>query len=182
MSMAVGHGVAPNLRRLGNLVAVLARCGFSEMLERAGLSHQQRKSGPPHGDDAGSGSLTSAERLRRALEEMGPTFVKLGQILSTRIDLFEPDVIAELERLRDRVPTVPFADLKSEVEAELGQPLSGIFARIDIEPLAAGSIAQVHGARLPSGEEVILKIRRPSTTLADFQCWRILRIPNGSYA
>lgn len=159
--MTIAQGVAPDLRRLGDLVAVLARYGFFELLERAGLSRRRRKTGSLKAGDADSGGLTSAVRLRRALEEMGPTFVKLGQILSTRIDLFEPDVIAELERLRDRVPTVPFAELATEVEAELGQPLPAIFARVDTEPLAAGSIAQVHGARLPSGEEVILKIRRP---------------------
>jgi len=159
--MTAAQGVAPDLRRLGDLVTVMARYGFSEMLERAGLSRRWLKPGSLRTGDADSDGLTSAERLRRALEEMGPTFVKLGQILSTRIDLFEPDVIAELERLRDRVPTVPFSELAAEVEAELGQPLSEIFARIDTEPLAAGSIAQVHGARLPSGEEVILKIRRP---------------------
>ena len=159
--MAVAQGVALDLRRLGDLVTVMARYGFSEMLERAGLSRRRRKPGSLKAGDAESGKLTSAQRLRRALEEMGPTFVKLGQILSTRIDLFEPDVIAELERLRDQVPTVPFAELAAEIEAELGQPLAQIFARIDTEPLAAGSIAQVHGARLPSGEEVILKIRRP---------------------
>ncbi|MBO6865217.1 MAG: ubiquinone biosynthesis protein UbiB [Alphaproteobacteria bacterium] len=160
--MIAAQGVAPDMRRLGDLVAVLARYGFSEMLERAGLSsRRKRKARQSQDDDADKDGLTSAQRLRRALEEMGPTFVKLGQILSTRIDLLEPDVIAELERLRDRVPTVPFAELAAEVEAELGQPLSAIFAGIDTEPLAAGSIAQVHGARLPSGEEVILKIRRP---------------------
>lgn len=159
--MPGGHGVAPDLWRLGDLVTILARYGFSEMLERAGLSRRKRGAARrAQGDDAATGSLTSPERLRRALEEMAPTFVKLGQILSTRIDLFEPEVIAELEMLRDRVPTVPYAELVVDVEAALGQPLSEIFARIDTEPLAAGSIAQVHGARLPSGEEVVLKIRR----------------------
>lgn len=158
--MPVGFVVGPDLRRLGDLATVLARYGFSEILERAGLSRGKRRAERQlHGDD--NGSLSVPERLRLALEEMGPTFIKLGQILSTRIDLFEPDVIAELEKLRDRVPTLTFAELVTEVEAELGQPLSGIFARIDTEPLAAGSIAQVHGARLPSGEDVILKIRRP---------------------
>ncbi|MCD1627974.1 ubiquinone biosynthesis protein UbiB [Seohaeicola saemankumensis] len=173
--MSVVLGVTPDLRRLGDLVAVLARYGFSETLERAGLSRRWHKTGSQKAGDADSSGLTSAERLRRALEEMGPTFVKLGQILSTRIDLFEPDIIAELERLRDRVPTVPFAELAAEVEAELGQPLSAIFERIDTKPLAAGSIAQVHGARLATGEEVILKIRRPGIRRVIESDLRLLR-------
>jgi len=161
VTRSVGPGLAPDLRRLGDLVAILVQYGFSEMLERAGLSRRKRGGGQALDGDAATAGLTSPQRLRRALEEMGPTFVKLGQILSTRIDLFEPEFIAELERLRDRVPTVPYADLVAEVESTLGQPLSDIFAWIDTKPLAAGSIAQVHAARLPSGEEVILKIRRP---------------------
>lgn len=158
--MAAGSGLAPDLRRLRDLVAVLARHGFSELLERAGLSHGKRGGGQSPDEHAAAG-LTSAKRLRRALEEMGPTFVKLGQILSTRIDLLDPEIIAELERLRDHVPTVPYADLIVEVEATLGRPLAEIFAQVDTAPLAAGSIAQVHAARLNSGEEIILKIRRP---------------------
>jgi ubiquinone biosynthesis protein len=158
--MPVGPGLAPDLRRLRDLLAVLARHGFSELLGRAGLSHDKRGGGQSQDEHAAAG-LTSAKRLRRALEEMGPTFVKLGQILSTRIDLLEPEIIAELERLRDRVPTVPYAELIVEVEATLGRPLAEIFAQVDTAPLAAGSIAQVHAARLLSGEAVILKIRRP---------------------
>lgn len=158
--MPVALGLAPDLRRLRDLVAILARNGFSELLERAGLLHRKRGGGQSPDEHAAAG-LTSAERLRRALEEMGPTFVKLGQILSTRIDLFEPAVIAELERLRDHVPTVPYAALIVEAEAMLGRPLAEVFAQIDTTPLAAGSIAQVHAARLHTGEEVILKIRRP---------------------
>ncbi len=158
--MPVGPGLAPDLRRLRDLVAILVRHGFSGILKRAGLLHRKRAGGQAPEEQAAAG-LTSAERLRRALEEMGPTFVKLGQILSTRIDLFEPAVIAELERLRDHVPTVPYADLIVEAEAMLGRPLPEVFAQIDTTPLAAGSIAQVHAARLHAGEKVILKIRRP---------------------
>jgi ubiquinone biosynthesis protein len=103
-----------------------------------------------------------AKRLRAALEELGPTFAKLGQVLSTRPDLLPPEVIEELASLQDRVPPLEEAEVVAVMEEELGVPWEDVFAEIDPEPIAAGTIAQVHGARLESGERVVVKVQRPT--------------------
>ncbi len=100
-------------------------------------------------------------RLRRALEDLGPIFVKFGQILSTRLDLLPPDVADELVKLQDRVPPFPGEQAQAVIEQALGQPVGEIFAEFDPNPLASASIAQVHTARLKSGEEVVIKVLRP---------------------
>ena len=100
-------------------------------------------------------------RLRRALEELGPIFVKFGQILSTRRDLLPPDVAAELALLQDRVAPFPGEQARALVEAELGAPVATLFEAFDTQPLASASVAQVHAARLPGGREVVLKVLRP---------------------
>ncbi len=107
-------------------------------------------------------SLTRGERLRLALEDLGPIFIKFGQLLSTRRDLMPPDIADELARLQDRVP--PFAPEKAvaRIEEQLGASVSEVFARFDVEPLASASVAQVHAAQLKSGEEVVVKVIRPN--------------------
>ncbi len=101
------------------------------------------------------------ERLRLALQELGPIFVKFGQAVSTRRDLLPPDIADELAKLQDRVPPFPAALARAAVERTLGRPVEQIFARFEDEPLAAASIAQVHAARLENGREVVVKIVRP---------------------
>jgi len=101
------------------------------------------------------------ERLRLALQELGPIFVKFGQALSTRRDLFPRDIADELAMLQDRVPPFPSAEARAMAETAYGSGLEEVFERFDEEPLAAASIAQVHKATLKSGEEVIVKILRP---------------------
>jgi ubiquinone biosynthesis protein len=102
-----------------------------------------------------------AERLRLALEELGPIFVKFGQLLSTRRDLLPVDIADELARLQDRVPPFPGAVAKSRVEAALGSPVTQLFGSFDETPLAAASIAQVHAATLSDGRAVVVKVLRP---------------------
>jgi ubiquinone biosynthesis protein len=101
------------------------------------------------------------ERLRLALEELGPIFIKFGQAISTRRDLLPPDVADELTKLQDRVPPFPGSTAKAIVERELGRPVNELFASFDEAPLAAASIAQVHAATLRNGREVIVKVLRP---------------------
>ncbi|ROR34222.1 ubiquinone biosynthesis regulatory protein kinase UbiB [Inmirania thermothiophila] len=100
-------------------------------------------------------------RIRRALEELGPIFVKFGQALSTRRDLLPDDIADELARLQDRVPPFPGAQARAMVEAAYGRPLEEVFAEFDEEPLASASIAQVHGAVLRDGRRVVVKVVRP---------------------
>jgi ubiquinone biosynthesis protein len=99
--------------------------------------------------------------VRMALEELGPTYIKLGQVLSTRPDLIPVEFIEELSKLQDSVPPFPFADAEIIIQRELGAPSSDVFDHIDIEPAASASIGQVHRARLKNGEEAAVKIQRP---------------------
>lgn len=105
--------------------------------------------------------LTAAERMRLVLEELGPTFIKLGQILSTRPDVIPQSFVLEFEKLQDDVPSFPFEEVLAQISGELGGPVGQYYAEIDPVPLAAASIAQVHRARLITGEDVVIKVRRP---------------------
>jgi len=108
-----------------------------------------------------SAGATRAERLRLALQELGPVFVKFGQALSTRRDLLPADIADELAKLQDRVPPFPGEQARARLEASYGQPLSEVFGSFEAEPMAAASIAQVHGATLKDGREVVVKVLRP---------------------
>ena len=132
----------------------MQRIGIGTVLERAGQILHWREA-------PDSAHLESAQRVRAALEELGPTFVKLGQMLSTREDLFAPNWIAAFESLQSRAAPVPFSELLPEVEEALGKPPQEVFLDFEPTPHASASIAQVHRARLPNGTPVVLKIRRP---------------------
>jgi ubiquinone biosynthesis protein len=125
-------------------------------LERRRARHQER----PEISRAGL-----SRRLRKAFERLGPTYIKLGQILSSGQGIFPEELVAEFKLLRDHVPAEPFDTVRDIVEADLGRPLSAIFKEFATEPLAAASIAQVHAATLVSGERVVVKVQRP--TVAD---------------
>ena len=114
-----------------------------------------------HGSSKPSPADSRPVHLRLALEELGTTFIKLGQILSTRADLLPPEYLAELTKLQDSAPPVPFAAIQQVLVSELGQPVETVFCEFDPEPLAAASIGQAHAAVLPDGTEVVVKIRRP---------------------
>nr|MBA3287704.1 AarF/ABC1/UbiB kinase family protein [Acidimicrobiia bacterium] len=111
-----------------------------------------------------AGAASTAElsrRLRRAAEALGPTFIKLGQIISSGEGLFPPELVAEFKRCRDQVPAEDIATVRRIVEEDLGGSIEELFDRFDDRPLAAASIAQVHAARLRSGEDVVVKVQRP---------------------
>jgi len=139
-------------RRYQEISRILLRHGFGFLLEAA-----RPRRGPLRLPD----TLPPARHLRLALEELGPTFIKLGQILSTRPDLLPSPLIAELVLLQDRVAPFPFAQVRRRVEEELGAPLEVLFASLEETPLAAASLSQVHAATLPTGEEVVVKVQRP---------------------
>ena len=103
----------------------------------------------------------SPRRIRRILEELGPSFIKLGQLMSTRADVFPPEYITELKKLQDRVPPVPFPEIRQVIQRELGQPVDEVFSTFEAESIAAASVAQVHTARLTTGETVAVKVIRP---------------------
>ena len=110
----------------------------------------------------GSNPRSRGEALRLVLEDLGPVFIKFGQILSTRRDLLPPDMADELARLQDRVPPFPSQQARALIEAELGDRIENLFAEFKDEPLASASIAQVHAARLRTGEDVVVKVIRPN--------------------
>ena len=146
-------------KRLEEIFSVTSRYGLGVLLARIGLD----RSGS---DDAGDGvSHSLPRRTRLAMEELGPTFVKLGQILATRADLLSPEWIAELEQLHSKAPTLPFEELRPIVEEALGEAPECTFAEFDTESLAAASMAQVHRAMLHDRRAVVIKIRRPGIRL-----------------
>jgi ubiquinone biosynthesis protein len=103
-----------------------------------------------------------SRRLREAAEDLGPTYIKLGQIISSGEGLFPAELVDEFKRCRDQVPPEPFDRVRRVIEEDLGRPLEDVFSRIERRPIAAASIAQVHAATLVSGEEVVVKVQRPS--------------------
>lgn len=154
---------ARDLGRLHDIASILIRYGFGDMVRRLGMAGVLEHAGKVlrWNQSVELARLEPPARVRRAMEEMGPTFVKLGQILATRVDLFPPEWIAEFEKLQDRAPTVAFEAIHQQLAEDLGCAPEEVFAELNPEPLAAASIAQVHRARLEDGTEVILKVRRP---------------------
>ncbi|MDO8778149.1 MAG: AarF/UbiB family protein, partial [Burkholderiaceae bacterium] len=152
-----------DLGRLHDIASILIRYGFGDMVRRMGLANMLERTGRAlHWNEAQElAHLEPPARVRRALEELGPTFVKLGQVLATRIDLFEPEWIAEFGKLQDSAPAASYAGIRQQLTEDLGAPPEEVFATFDPEPLAAASIAQVHRARLEDGSEVVVKVRRP---------------------
>jgi ubiquinone biosynthesis protein len=156
-------GAARDMGRMNTILGVLIRHGFGDSVRRLGLAGSLERAGHvvrwDHAADLAR--LEPPVQVRLAIEELGPTFVKLGQILAGRADLFGPEWIAEFEKLHSHVPAVPLETLRPQLREDLGGEPEAVFARFDAEPLAAASIAQVHRARLHDGTEVVVKIRRP---------------------
>ncbi len=152
-----------HLNRYRQILTVLFKYGFGDLVDvlkieqylEIGLQMISRKRREE------VERLTRAERVRMALEELGPTFIKLGQVLSTRPDLIPVEFIEELSKLQDHVPPFPYGEVAQIIESELGAAPGDIFLRFQETPLAAASIGQVHRARLKDGEEVAVKVQRP---------------------
>ncbi|HUQ72917.1 MAG TPA: AarF/ABC1/UbiB kinase family protein [Planctomycetaceae bacterium] len=153
-----------NLGRTREIAAVLLNHGFGDVLVRVGWRgfwerwsrwvFRRRDTPPP--------DLTVYARVRLSLEALGPTFIKFGQVMSTRPDLIPADMIAELQKLQEQVPPFPSEDAVAALQRELGRPLDQLFVRFDRQPLAAGSLAQVHRAWHFDGTPLAIKIRRPN--------------------
>jgi ubiquinone biosynthesis protein len=154
---------AKDLGRFRFILGVLARHGFGDTVRRLGLTDQLERTGHMlHREHlADLAHLDPPVQVRLAMEELGPAFVKLGQILAGRADLFGPEWIAEFGKLHSHVPPVPMEALRAQMREDLGGEPEDVFAYFDNQPLAAASIAQVHRARLKDGTEVVVKVRRP---------------------
>ena len=171
---AKDHVIGPRDPRQRQIAEVLARYGLDYLANVVGLERliareralRRREPRDTH---------TPAEDLRLALEELGPTFIKLGQLLSTRADLLPPEYRAELAKLQDEAPAVPTDVVKDTIEGELHASAEGAFASFHSEPLACASIGQAHLATLQDGTEVVVKIRRPNVVEEMDQDFEIIR-------
>ncbi len=156
-------GAARDLKRLRDIAGILIRYGFADVVQRMELGSALESIGDTLNwtETDSLAQLPAHVRARRALEELGPTFIKLGQVLSTRVDLFSSEWIEEFERLQSEAPAVELEILRGQVEADLGGLPAEVFQSFDETPLAAASIAQVHAALLHDGTSVIVKVRKP---------------------
>ena len=148
-----------SLGRISEIAQVAVRHGFGYFFQRNRLTDLL----PGNGDGAGEQTAGSerGRHLRELLDELGPTFVKFGQLLSMRPDVLPPDIIVELRGLQDDVTPFSFAEAEEVIRADLGQPLERLFREFNPVPIAAASIGQVHAAVLPNGRRVAVKVQRP---------------------
>jgi ubiquinone biosynthesis protein len=162
--VSMQHGRAGRYRQI---MGTLVSYGFSELVAQLNPNELRLFERVRYGrlledrPDRPSRSQRRAVRLRLALEELGPTFIKLGQILSTRADLLPADIVAEFTRLQDSVHPAPFTAITSMIESQLGAPLDALFLNVDPSPLGSASIGQVHAATLLDGTSVVIKVQRP---------------------
>jgi len=165
-----------HLRRYREIIFVFIKYGFGAIIDNIGiLKHiNVRRKTLKQTNDENIAKLSRGERLRLALEELGPTFIKMGQILSTRSDILPKNIIKELEKLQDKVPAFSFDEVKSVIQNEFGESLEEAYAEFEPTPLAAASIAQVHKALLWSGKTVVVKVQRPGIEKIIAQDMRIL--------
>jgi len=150
-----------SIKRFGVITRLMVKHGLGDIMDR--ISNRKSVSATIENDKptAVHTVYPSPQRIRRVLEELGPSFIKLGQLMSTRADIFPPEYITEFKKLQDQVPPIPFAEIKEVIERELKRPISDIFVTIQEEALAAASVAQVHMAELDEDRRVVVKVIRP---------------------
>ena len=153
-----------HISRYRDIAITLIRNGFGMVVEETGIAQFLSLPQRLFFEKKEKASKSVGERIRIVLEELGPTFVKLGQIASTRRDLIPEEIIRELEKLQDHVPPFSFQEVREIVQNELGEEIENIFLHFEDVPLAAASIGQVHRATLRNGEQVAVKIQRPNIT------------------
>ena len=152
------------IRRYRTILGVLIKYGFGHFVEQLNIDYYLELGKRLVTLDKipkDLERLSQPQRLRLVMEELGPTFIKLGQLLSTRPDVLDKAYIDEFSKLQDKVPAVSFEEINAQIQRELGYPAEELFAEFSTKPLAAASIAQVHRGKLKSGEEVVFKVRRP---------------------
>ena len=151
------------IKRTTQIVKIFANHGFGALMDRLGiLKYLKMEMQTKEYTERELSKLSIGERLRLSFEELGPTFIKLGQIMSTRPDLLPREIIHEMEKLQDAVAPFSISDVKEVIEFELGDKLENIFREFKEEPIAAASIGQVHRAKLLSGKDVVVKVQRPN--------------------
>ena len=150
------------LWRLGKIIRILVKHGFGDIAERLFKKAEKEPVDQQQKEWTVKNGFPSPPRIRRVLEELGPSFIKLGQLMSTRADIFPAEYIKEFTKLQDQVPPVPFSDIKRVIEQELKRHLEEIFEEFTPKSMAAASVAQVHLAKLFSGEEIAVKVIRPN--------------------
>ena len=151
------HGI----QRLGHISRIMVKHGLGDFMDRLFKPGPNGITSPDGTEYPLKSGFPSPVRIRKVLEELGPSFVKLGQLMSTRADVFPPEYIQEFIKLQDSVPPVPFEEIREVIEGDFGRNLEDIFKSIDPESMAAASVAQVHSAELHTGERVAVKIIRP---------------------
>jgi ubiquinone biosynthesis protein len=159
--MTIGLHPVRHLRRYQQIGSTFVRHGFGFALKQLQPAVRARL-GRPSMTPVQVPAESLAVHFRLALEELGPTFVKFGQVLSTRPDLLPPAYIVELTRLQDEVPPEPWEAIRAVLTRELGRPPEEVFASIDPVPMAAASLSEVHAATLHTGEAVVVKVQRPN--------------------
>lgn len=158
--LRTGYGLR-EMRRFAAITGVLVKHGFGDLVDRRSARRQPKPGAGLAREPSLKGGFPSPRRLRLVLEELGPSFVKLGQLMSTRADIFPPDYIEELKKLQDQVPPTPFPAIRQVLEKELKKPLDRLFQEFNSQPVAAASVGQVHVAVLFTGEKVAVKVIRP---------------------
>jgi len=161
--MKISNGIyrGKGIRRFAGITRVLIQHGFGDLVNRLFSRAERDETNLKFSPSISRAGYISPRRLRLILEELGPSFIKLGQLMSTRADLFPPELTEELKKLQDSVPPVSFQSIKKVVEAELKEPLDRLFKSFDENSIAAASVAQVHTAQLHTGEKVAVKVIRP---------------------